>query len=283
VIAPRWTLTLALAAAACGGEPAREYPIEGQIIAVRRDTGRLTVKHGDIEGYMPGMVMSFGVADPAELDRRRPGELISATLVVREADAVLKDIKVTGRAPVDPKMGRDATPMLGPGDPVPDAEFVDDSGRPQRTADWRGSLVLVTFIYTRCPVPDFCPRIERQFLDIQEAIEDDPQLRGRTRLVTISFDPAHDTPVVLRRHAADIGALPQTWRFLTGDVDRIESFAARFGVTVIRNPEDERDITHNLRTALIGADGTILEMWSGAEATPGEIVARLRRAAADRP
>lgn len=273
----------ALIAAGCGGEPAREYPLEGQIIAVKRDTGELTVKHGDIKGLMPGMVMSFGVADKAELERRSPGELITATLVVRDSGWQLEDIKVTGRAPVNPKIGRGVTPVLGPGDEAPDAEFVDDMGRTRRLSDWRGSLVLVTFIYTRCPLPDFCPRVERHFLDIQKTIEADPQLRGRVRLAAISFDPAHDTPVVLRRHASDIGALPQTWRFLTGEADHIEQFAANFGVTVIRNPEDEKDITHNLRTILVGGDGRILEIWSGGDWTPAQVTARLQQAAADLP
>jgi protein SCO1/2 len=125
--------------------------------------------------------------------------------------------------------------------------------------------------------------MERHFLEIQTAIEADPRLRGRTRLAAISFDPAHDTPVVLRKHAAAVGALPQTWRFLTGEVDRIEDFAADFGVTVIRNPSDEKDIAHNLRTVLIGGDGTILEIWSGGDWTPAEVTARLRQAAADLP
>jgi protein SCO1/2 len=222
------------------------------------------------------------VADPSELDKRSPGELISATLVVGESDALLKDIKVTGKAPVDPKIGLSGAPRLQPGDTIPEAEFVDDGGRTQRTADWHGSLVLVTFIYTRCPLPDFCPRIEREFLQVQAAVEADPRLRGRTRLVAVSFDPEHDTPVVLRRHAADIGALPQTWRFLTGDAEQIERFAAQFGVSVIRNPEDAKDITHNLRTALVGPDGAVLEIWSGGETTADRLVARLRRAAGDR-
>jgi protein SCO1/2 len=267
-------------AAACSEPSGREYPLTGQILQVRRDTGQLTVKHEDIQGFMPGMVMSFDVADQSELDRRSAGELITATLVVRDNHAELKDIRVTGRAAVDPKVNRSLIPTLNAGEEVPDTELVDDMGRPRRLSDWQGSLVLVTFIYTRCPLPDFCPRMERHFLEIQRAVESDPGLRGRVRLLTVSFDPVHDTPEVLRKRAADIGALPQTWSYVTGDVDRVEDFAANFGVTVIRNPADERDISHNLRTILIGPDRRIVETWSGGDWTPAQAVERLREAAA---
>jgi protein SCO1/2 len=273
----------ALATSACGRPTAREYPLTGQIITVQRDTKQLTIKHDDIEGFMPGMVMSFNLADESELERRSAGELITATLVVRDDGSEIRDIKVTGRAPVDPKVGRASIAVLNPGEEVPEAEFVDDTGRPRRLSDFRGSLVLLTFIYTRCPLPDFCPRMERHFLDIQRAVEDDPGLRGRVRLLAVSFDPAYDTPKVLRERAAAIGALPQTWTYLTGDSNRIEDFAANFGVTVIRNPEDELDIRHNLRTVLIGADGKVLESWSGGDWTPQQAVERLRQAAAASP
>ena len=93
--------------------------------------------------------------------------------------------------------------------------------------------MVVTFIYTRCPLPTFCPLMDRHFATIQTAIKGDPALKN-VRLVSVSFDPATDTPPVLKKHAAELNADPARWTFLTGDRDDIDRFAARFGVSVAR-------------------------------------------------
>jgi len=274
-----------IAAGACSAPPSspREFPVKGQIIAIDRERKQITVKHEDIPGYMPGMVMPFNVADPAEIGRRAPGEMITATLVVRELESHLTNIVVTGRAPVDPATARAATtPVLDVGDPVPEGAFQDEGGRARSLSDWRGKAVLMTFIYTRCPVPEFCPRMERNFLTVQSALAANPGLRDRTHLVAVSFDPTYDTPAVLRARAQAIGADAAHWTYLTGELDAIEKFAAQFGVTIVRNEADERDITHNLRTAVIGPDGRIREIFSGNEWQPAEAVAALTEAAGAR-
>ncbi|MGE5815995.1 MAG: SCO family protein [Acidobacteriota bacterium] len=261
----------------CGPRP-REYPLRGQILAVNRETKQLTIRHEDIAGYMPGMVMSFRVADPADVERRKPGELISATLVVRDLDSEVKDIIVTGSAPVDATVARNATtPVLAPGELVPEGDLVDEDGRPRHLSEWRGSVVLLTFLYTRCPLPDFCPRMERNYSAVQQQLRQSG-MTAHARLIAVSFDPAYDTPDVLKKHAAAIGADPALWEYLTGDVNSVERFAAQFGVSIIRNPADVRDITHNLRTAVIAPDGKLVEILSGNEWTPAEAVAAIRRA-----
>ena len=274
-------LTLISAAAAASGcrqaPPAREYRLRGQIIAVDRTARHLTIRHEDIEGYMPAMVMSFTPADPAEIDRRKPGELVTATLVVRDLDSVLADIKVTGVAPVDPQVARNASVrVLAPGDAVPEGDFLDQDGRPSHLSLWRGSAVVLTFVYTRCPLPDFCPRMERNFLALQKQLRE-TGLAGTVKLVAISFDPAYDTPEVLKTRARAIGADPAVWQYLTGDVNTIERFAAQFGVSIIRNPSDARDITHNLRTAIIDPAGRLVEVFSGNQWTPEDALAVIRK------
>lgn len=260
----------------CAPRP-REYPLRGQILAVNRETKQLTIRHEDIAGYMPGMVMSFKVADPADVERRKPGELISATLVVRDLDSEVKDITVTGSAPVDATVARNATtPVLAPGELVPEGDLVDEDGRPRHLSEWRGSVVLLTFLYTRCPLPDFCPRMERNYRAVQQQLKQSG-MTAHARLIAVSFDPAYDTPEVLKKHAAAIGADPALWEYLTGDVNSVERFAAKFGVSIIRNPADVRDITHNLRTAVIAPDGRLVEILSGNEWTPAEAVAAIRR------
>lgn len=260
----------------CGPQP-KEYPLRGQILAVNRAARQLTIRHEDIPGYMPGMVMAFRVADAADIDRHKPGELISATLVVRDLDSEIKDIRVTGSAPVDAAVARIATtPVLAPGDLVPEGDLIDENGRSRHLSEWRGSVVLLTFLYTRCPLPDFCPRLERHYVAVQKQLKDSG-MAGHARLIAVSFDPAYDTPAVLRKHAAQVGADPAVWEYLTGDVTSVERFAAQFGVTIMRNDADARDITHNLRTAVIAPDGKLVEILSGNSWTPAEAVAAMRR------
>jgi protein SCO1/2 len=260
----------------CAPRP-KAYPLRGQIIAVNRETKQLTIRHEDIVGYMPGMVMSFRVADPADLDRHKPGELIAATLVVRDLDSEIRNITVTGSAPVDVAAVRGATtPVLAPGELVPEGDLVDEEGQPRHLSQWRGSVVLLTFLYTRCPLPDFCPRLERNYLAVQQQLKDSG-MTAHARLIAVSFDPAYDTPEVLKKHAAAIGADPAVWQYLTGDPNSVERFAAQFGMAIMRNPSDARDITHNLRTAIIAPDGKLVDILSGNGWTPADAIAAMRR------
>jgi protein SCO1/2 len=166
--------------------------------------------------------------------------------------------------------------LLKPGEPVPDASFVDQNGRKRAFSSFKGFPVLMTFIYTKCPMPTFCPLMDQHFATIQKKLKDDPALKGRVRLVSVSFDPIVDTPPVLKVHAEKPGADLKTWTFLTGDRDDIDRFAARFGVSVARSQTDQRDITHNLRTALVGADGKLIKVYIGNEWTPDQALADVK-------
>jgi protein SCO1/2 len=137
----------------------------------------------------------------------------------------------------------------------------------------------VTFIYTRGPLPTFCPLMDQNFATIQEAVAEDPALAGQVKLVSITFDPEHDTPEVLAAHAEKRHADPDVWTFLTGDQATIDRFAGRFGVGVLRQTE-AADIQHNLRTTLVGRDGRVLKVYSGSDWTPGAVLADLRAATA---
>jgi protein SCO1/2 len=168
--------------------------------------------------------------------------------------------------------------LLQPTDPLPEAAFVDQNGRTRALSEWRGAPLAITFTYTRCPIPDFCPRIDRQFAAIAEAIAADDALRGRAKLLTVSFDPGHDTPDVLKAHARKIGADERVWTFATGPRDEVELFAARFGVAVTREGDTAEDIMHNLRTIVVGADGKIRTMHSGSDWAVARLVDDLRAA-----
>ena len=277
-------LVLALAVSACSrtsGE--RQYTLQGQVISVVPTHLEATVKHEEIKGLMPAMTMPYKVKDAKLLAGITPGDLITAKLTIASNDAYLTEVRKVGQAPLeeppapashDAPAASSGFELLKTGAPVPDARFVDQDGKSRRFSSFKGSTLVLTFIYTRCPMPTFCPLMDRHFAAIQKRLKDDPAL-GRVRLVSVSFDPIHDTPPVLARHAATLRADPGTWTFLTGDRDDIDRFAARFGVSVARALPDQGDITHNLRTAIIDADGRLAKVYTGNEWTPEQVLADL--------
>lgn len=271
-------IALAMAAGCSEKPPAtKTYQLTGQILAVHNQS--LTIKHDDIPGYMPSMTMTFPAADKSLVAGREKGQLVKATLEVGDTWSRLTKIEVTGTGPIKalPVEIAIAEGMLEPGKALPDAPLVDHNGRARNLSEWRGQPFAVTFTYTRCPIPEFCPRIDRQFAAVQRAIAADPALRGRAKLVTISFDPDHDTPPVMKKHAASLGANDAIWTFMTGARSEVEIFAARFGVAVTRNGETAADIVHNLRTIVVGAGGTIVALHNGTEWTVEQLVSDLRR------
>jgi len=275
-----------LVATACRRAPdTRSYQLRGQVLAVKLETNEILVKHEDIPGFMPAMTMPYRVQEPGLLTGRVPGDLITARLQVAPDLAWLSAITLMGSAPL-PEDAPTTIPaaagvhLLKPGDQVPDTRLVDQDGRPLVLSAWRGSAVVVTFIYTRCPLPQFCPLMDRRFAEIQALVGAEPSLKGQVRLLSISFDPANDGAAVLRAHAAKATADPAVWRFATADERLVDRLAATFGVNVIR--ETDGTITHNLRTTVIDPRGRIVSIhdsnaWSAATITDGLRAAILAR------
>jgi protein SCO1/2 len=275
-------LCLAVLAAACTGKPdRREYTLQGQVLAVTGDRHQATINHEEVKGFMGAMTMPYSVHDPKQLEGITPGDLINAKLVVLSNDAYLTDVKRVGQAPlpqapVEAPAASSGFELLKPGEAVPAGKFVDQDGRRRGFSSFTGSTVLITFIYTRCPMPTFCPLMDQHFVAIQKRLNDDPAMKRRVHLVSVSFDPLVDTPPVLKAHAKKLGADLKTWTFLTGDRDDIDQFASRFGVSVARAPNDQRDITHNLRTAIVDAGGKLVKVYIGNEWTPDQALADVK-------
>ena len=269
-------VALALLTSACttsreSSSQPRQYRLDGQILALRGD--ELLIKHGDIEGFMPGMTMPFKVRDSALLEGKAPGDLVTATLTAQDTDAWIVTLDKTGEAPLTdgpPIPPASFVAPLAPGDTAPDTSLTDQSGSPVSLAAWRGSAVAVTFMYVRCPLPQFCPLLDRRFVEVQRLIEKDPALHGRARLLSVSFDPDADTAARLRAHADKLGADPDIWTFATAPRDVVDRFAATFGVNVIR--EHDSTITHNMRTTVLGPDGVVVSVIGGSDWTAAQIV-----------
>ena len=275
--APTGIVIIALVASSgCTRPAAREYELRGQVIALDPARQQVTITHEDIPQFMPGMTMAFRVADPTLLNDRRPGDLVKATLVVKDADAHLRTLERTGFAPVPETPASAAVSMLDPGEAVADAAFVDADGAARRFSDWRGHPVAVTFMYTQCPLPNFCPLLDRHFKAAQDRIRSDASL-GATRLLSVSFDP-RDTPALLARHAARVQADRAVWQFVTGSRQDVHRFAGQFGVSVMGDDAGRVEIVHNLRTAIVDGRGRLTAILAGGDWSPDDLVAELRKA-----
>jgi len=272
-----WILALTSWIAGCAQPPAHQYPITGQIIAVNSAKQEITIKHEDIPGLMPAMTMSYAVTSPSLLVGRAPGELITGTLEVRDALGKLSSITHTGQAPLpaDSNEAALAAGLLNPGDALPDAALIDQSNRRRSLSEWKGTQTVITFIYTRCPLPDFCPLMDQNFATLQRRINQDTALRGRVKLISITMDPDFDTPAVLEKHAGHLHADPAMWTFLTGDRGTIDQLAGKLGVGIMR--DTPQTLTHNLRTTVLDADLRIVKIFSGNDWTPGDVLSTLSR------
>jgi protein SCO1/2 len=260
-------------------EPPKRYPLQGQILAVNSDRRELTISHGDIPNFMPAMTMIYPVADAKLLDGRTPGETVTAVLEVDSNNMPrLVEIAHVGSAPLtdNPNKSAMASGILDIGDPMPDVALIDQTDKRRTLAEWKGAPMVMTFIYTRCPLPDFCPLMDQNFVTLQRRLADDTVLRGKVKLVTVTFDPDHDTPAVLAAQAARLKADPAIWTFLTGDRPTVERFAGKFGVAVMRDAPGDLEITHNLRTVIAGADGRVAKVYTGNDWTPGTVLSDLR-------
>lgn len=268
-----------LAVAACSRAPEpKQYALKGQVLGVKPESSEVLIKHEDIQGFMPGMTMPFKARDAKLLSGLQPGDLVTATLVVAETDAHLSMLTKTGHAELDvpaaPETASSGFELLKDGETVPDQRLIDQDGRPRPLSTLRGHRVALTFIYTRCPMPDFCPLMDRHFQAVQRAIKQSPALAD-VRLVSVSFDPQFDTPPVMKAHAERLQADPLIWSFVTGEREEITRFAARFGVSVERAEQNPIDITHNLRTAIIDAEGRVVKVHTGNSWTPADVLADL--------
>jgi protein SCO1/2 len=273
-------LGVLITAASCSN--AKTYEMRGQVLAVNRDKMEILVKHEEIPGFMAAMTMPWKVQDANMLDNLGPGDLITSEIVVDDNQSVITKITKLGTAkpdvPAPAGPARGGVEYLMPGDTVPNQAFIDQHGNTQDFNTIRGDRVLaVTFIYTKCPIPTFCPAMDRQFAEAQALIKK-KGLAGKAGLLSVSFDPKNDTPAVLTHHAKKLGADPAVWRFVTGDREEIDRFASSLLLTLVRGEAPNPDeIGHTLRTTVIDTHGKIAKSYSGADWTPAELVADLER------
>lgn len=263
-------LLLAALASACSRD-VRVYDGRGVVRGVQKEYAQLVIDHEDIEGLMPAMTMNFGVGDPALLDTLEPGDVIEFRLEVTPKSYRVLEAKVVGEE--EDAQGAGLGPALGARDPAPAFRLTDQEGRPVALADLAGKVVVLDFIYTRCPGP--CPILTGRQADVQRALPE--TLRSKTWFVSISLDPEHDTPERLRDYARARGADLARWSFLTGPVAEVDAVLAGYGVGKTRVAEG--DIEHFVATFLIDPDGRIARTFVGTEDEAAELVRAIERLA----
>ena len=257
---------LVLATTAC---VAKRYPVSGMILKVDKAERTIVVSHEKIPGYMDAMAMPFRVRDAAALDLLRPGLRVEFTLVVNKQESYAERVRLQGGAQFEPDKSYPApapSTQAAVGQPVPDFELVDQSRRPLKLSQLRGQVVAVTFIYTRCPLPDVCPRLSSNFAKLQERFRD--RMGRDLTLLSVTFDPQFDKPEVLAQYGRGWKADTEGWRFLTGTLPQIREVCGLFGVDFW---PDEGLITHSMRTAVIDRQGRLAANLPGRDFTAHQL------------
>jgi protein SCO1/2 len=255
------------------------YELKGKVVSVDRTKREVVIDHAEVPGLMGAMVMPFTLNDDDALKILASGDQIQATLVVTDSGAWLENPVVTKIAPgsgTPPEGGTSAEPQAGA--EVPNFSLVNQDGKPVRMQNYKGRALLVTFIYTRCPLPDYCPLMSANFAEINRELEKDSALGAKAHLLSITVDPAYDTPKVLRSYgAAHTEKYNEEtfrhWELATGDPEEIKRTAQFFGLTYFAEKDQ---IVHSLRTALVAPDGRLFKIYRGNEWKPADVLRDLK-------
>lgn len=265
--------------AACRSRSGNEqrYELKGVVVSVDKRGSTVTIAHEAIPNYMDGMTMPFKLKDEWAFDKMEPGNRVQATLVIDGLRSWLENIIIMQDA-VDDAGAAAGSVGPKPGEEVPDFTLVDQDGARVRLRNYKGRALVLTFIYTRCPLPDYCPLMTDNFAEIVKAIKEDAALYGKTQLLSISVDPEYDTPERLRQYGAgrttESGAQAFShWVFATGTSDEVKKIATYFGLQYFTEIDQ---IIHSLVTAVISPDGKIVKLYTGNEWKPAAIISDLQ-------
>jgi protein SCO1/2 len=257
---------------------AKRYEVKGKVIAIEADKRLVTIAHEEIKDYMPSMTMPFTVPDDAAYSILRPGDEISGLLVVDGAKSWLEELVIKQESTNGSANKSNIPAEAKAGDEVPNYGLVNQDGKPIKLHNYRDKALLLTFIYTRCPMPDQCTLLSENFARINHEMKKQSDLYDKIHLLSISFDPDYDTPAVLRSYGAAHSGLYseedfQHWEFATGSKDQVKGIAQYFG---LRYYDGTNEIVHGLRTALIAPDGKIYKVYRGNEWKPEEVIKDLQ-------
>ena len=270
-------LMVLLVASVCGACRRNEqrYELKGKVVMVEKDKHLVTIAHEDVKGLMPAMTMPFTVPSKADLDFIAPEDQVTATLVVDGSQSWLENLFVV-RTTGTPSAATNVA-EANKGDAVPNFVLKNQDGKEIRLHDYRGKALVLTFIYTRCPLPDYCTLMSNNFAQIDRQLQKSPDLYAKTHLLSISIDPNYDSPQVLRSYGAAHTERYEAetfshWEFASGE--QVKEMAQFFG---LRYFTEKDQIIHGLKTAIIKPDGKIAKVYTGNEWKPEDVTNELRQ------
>jgi protein SCO1/2 len=258
------------------------FQVKGVIQELKPDGKTAVIKHEEIPGYMKAMTMPFEVKNANELLGLKPGDAVSFRMVVTDKEGWIEQVTKLGVSPPvelpSPQTIRRAREVepLSVGDLLPEYHFTNELGQAVSTSQFKGRALAITFIFTTCPFPEYCPRMSNNFAEVQKKLRSTPNAVTNWHLLSISFDPEVDTPAVLQGYARRFEYDPRQWNFVTGELIDITAIAEQFGLQFWRQ---DNTISHNLRTVVVDTQGRVHKIFPENKWTSDELVAEILKAA----
>ncbi len=254
------------------------FKVRGEVVSIDPKAKRVTISHEEIPNYMMAMTMPFKVKDSTLLGHVAIGDSVQGTLAVSRSESWLETLFVIGRGePKKEMLAEDIriAHLFQKGAPLPDLEFLNQDKKKIRLGQFKGKVLALSFIYSRCPLPDFCIRMSDYFARIQRELKKDASLNGKWHLFSISFDAKFDSPDVLKKYGKNYGADFTVWDFLTAGEATIERFTDGFDMVI--QSEQGGIFNHNLRTAILDKDGNLMEKIISNEWRPEEVAEKMKK------
>ena len=265
-------------------EPAmRNFAARGVILQVEPENLELLIRHETITNYMDAMTMPFKVKDRGELAGLQRGDQISFQLDVTEDESWIEKIVKIGRVALEQKstaLQPVKTPVVGSKVSLLDYKFTNELGQAVSFHDFRGQALAITFFYTRCPLPEYCPRLSRNFQEASEKLEQMKGIPTNWHFISVTFDPEFDTPATLKNYGNSYRYDPKHWSFLTGPPDKIAELAHGAGVQF---QWQDGTINHTFRTLIVDPQSHLQTVFPAAGDLSDQIVSEVIKAMGHHP
>jgi protein SCO1 len=255
----------------------QSFMAKGTVMELKPDGRTVVIRHEAISNYMAAMTMPFQVKEPKELAGLRRGDEISFRLQVTESESWVEHIAKIGTASLPPTPSPANSSAVRLDHALQDYKFTNELGQAVSLNDFRGQALAITFFYTRCPLPDYCPRLSKNFQAAQQKLESLPGAPANWHLLSVSFDTEFDSPPMLKVYGDSYQYDPKHWSFLTGPADKIGELARQSGVSY---QYDAGTFNHDFRTLIIDAAGHLQMVFPTSGDLSDQIVAEIIKAAA---
>lgn len=256
----------------------RVFMAQGIVTEIKPDGRTIIIRHEAISNYMAAMTMPFPVKAPAELAGLQSGDAVSFRLLVTETESWVDQFHRTGFVALPEKKTEPAaTPTVSSKRALLDYKFTNELGAPVSLNDFHGQALAITFIFTRCPLPEFCPRLSKNFQEASQKLVAMTNAPANWHFLSVSFDPEFDSPAMLKAYGDSYNYDPAHWSFLTGPPDKITELAHACGVTF---EPDAGSISHNFRTLIIDTNGRLQMTFQTSGNLSAAIVTEMLKAAA---